>query len=84
MKSEEEIKQLAEEFTNGHYHYRGKDAFVHAYTQCQKDFLKILQEEIKRAFIHGQGNAQMIEIGLERDEVEDYTNSRMLRFTKNL
>ena len=84
MKSEEEIKQLAEEFTNGHYHYRGKDAFVHAYTQCQEYMLKILQEEIKRAFIHGQGNAQMMEAGLERDEVEDYTNSRMLRFTKNL
>ena len=81
MKSKEEIKQLAEEFTNGHYHYRGKDVFIHAYTQCQKDMLKLLQEEIKKAFMHGQVNAQMMEIGLERNEVEEYTNSRMLSFT---
>jgi len=38
-----------------------------------------LRAEIKRAFIHGQGNAQMIEAGLERDEVEDYVNYRMLQ-----
>ena len=36
-----------------------------------------LKKEIERAFIHGQGNAQMMEAGLERDEVEDYVNSRM-------
>jgi hypothetical protein len=33
--------------------------------------------EIKRAFVHGQGNAEMMEAGLERDETEDYVNSRM-------
>ena len=36
-----------------------------------------LEKEIKQAFIHGQGNAQMMEAGLERDETEDYVNSRM-------
>ena len=36
-----------------------------------------LEREIKRAFVHGQGNAEMMEAGLERDETEDYVNSRM-------
>ena len=35
-----------------------------------------LEKEIKLAFIHGQGNAEMMESGLERDETEDYFNSR--------
>ena len=36
-----------------------------------------LKKEIEQAFIHGQSNAQMMEAGLERDETEDYVNSRM-------
>jgi hypothetical protein len=36
-----------------------------------------LEREIKQAFVHGQGNAEMMEAGLERDETEDYVNSRM-------
>ena len=36
-----------------------------------------LEREIKRAFVHGQGNAEMMKAGLERDETEDYVNSRM-------
>jgi hypothetical protein len=36
-----------------------------------------LQKEIRQAFIHGQGNKEMMEAGLERDETEDYVNSRM-------
>ena len=36
-----------------------------------------LKQEIKQAFIHGQGNKEMMEAGLERDETEDYVNSRM-------
>ena len=36
-----------------------------------------LEKEIKQAFIHGQGNLEMMEAGLERDETEDYVNSRM-------
>lgn len=41
-----------------------------------------LISEIRRAFMHGQGNGQMMEVGLERDEVDDYTNSRMLSLNK--
>lgn len=33
--------------------------------------------EIKRAFVHGQGNLEMMKAGLERDETDDYVNSRM-------
>ena len=36
-----------------------------------------LEKEIKKAFIHEQGNREMMEAGLERDETEDYVNSRM-------
>jgi hypothetical protein len=36
-----------------------------------------LEKEIKQAFICGQGNVEMMEAGLERDEKEDYVNSRM-------
>ena len=36
-----------------------------------------LEKEIKQAFIHGQGNKEMMEAGLERDETEDYVKSRM-------
>jgi hypothetical protein len=90
MKSKEEIEQLAEQSNVE----RGIDSaksmlereyvlgYTTAYTQCQEDMLKILKEEIKRAFIHGQGNAQMMEAGLERDEVEEYSNWRMLSINK--
>jgi hypothetical protein len=37
-----------------------------------------LRAEIKRAYMYGQRNAEMMEAGLERDEVEDYVNYRML------
>ena len=55
MKTQEEIEQLAEEFTNGHYHYRGKDAFIHAYTKCQEDMVdkKYTEEDMLKAIIYG-------------------------------
>ena len=37
-----------------------------------------LEKEIRQAFIHGQRNNEMMEAGLERDETEDYVNSRMI------
>ena len=42
-----------------------------------------LEKEIKQAFIHGQGNKEMMEAGLERDETEDYVNSRMKSLLKS-
>jgi hypothetical protein len=36
-----------------------------------------LEKEINQAFIHGQVNQEMMEAGLEKDETEDYVNSRM-------
>ena len=36
-----------------------------------------LEKEIRQAFVHGQGNKGLMEAGLERDETEDYVNSRM-------
>lgn len=95
MKSKEEIEQLAIDYAKTQV-VRGKNLpewddkteqliaryFTKGYTQCQEDMLKILKEEIKRAFIHGQGNAQMMEAGLERDEIEDYIYYRMLTLNK--
>jgi|LakMenE01Jun11ns_1017448.scaffolds.fasta_scaffold9893399_7 hypothetical protein len=85
MKSKEEVQQLADEFTtrdHAHYFYRGRDAYLNGYIQCQQDIIELLRVEIHRAFIHGQGNAQMMEAGLERDEVEEYVNWRMLSLNK--
>ena len=44
----------------------------------ERDITQILKEELERAFKHGQTNAQMMEAGLERDEVNEYVNFRML------
>jgi hypothetical protein len=38
---------------------------------------------MKRAYKYGQSNSEMMEAGLERDEVEEYVNFRMLTITKN-
>jgi len=36
-----------------------------------------LEKEIRQAFVYGQGNRALMEVGLEKDETEDYVNSRM-------
>jgi hypothetical protein len=94
MKNKEEVQQLAEQDFNdrqecGHYELADLksrdyyyDGFFNGYTQCQQDMVELLRVEIHRAFIHGQGNAQMMEAGLERDEVEEYVNWRMLSLNK--
>jgi hypothetical protein len=43
-----------------------------------------LEKEIKQAFIHGQGNREMMELGLERDETEDYVGNRMRILLKQI
>jgi hypothetical protein len=80
MKTQEEIEQLAEKYWAKQPY--NEDAYVVGYTKCQEDMIKILKEEIKIAFIHGQGNGIMMEAGLERDETEDYVNNRMLSLNK--
>jgi hypothetical protein len=57
-------------------------AYKKGYTQCQEDMLILLRSEIKRAYQYGQTNAQMMEAGLERDEIEEYVSFRMLSFKK--
>jgi len=45
MKTQEEIELMADEFTTrnyGHYYYRGKDAYIKAYTKCQEDMFDSL------------------------------------------
>ena len=47
-------------------------------TLTQEDF----EKEIRQAFVHGQGNRALMEVGLERDETEDYVSSRMRSLLK--
>ncbi len=88
MKTPEEIKRLGNQWAldNADETMATNSAlnkgFRGGYTQCQEDMIEIFKEEIRRAFIHGQGNAQMMEAGLERDETKDYINSRMLSLNK--
>jgi hypothetical protein len=82
MKTQEEIEQLLTDVYGSSISTIGKELFVKGYTQCQQDIVELLRVEIHRAFIHGQGNAQMMEAGLERDEVEEYVNWRMLSLNK--
>jgi hypothetical protein len=87
MKTQEEIEQLANEYTNGKsssdvFKDAHKNDFIKGYTQCQEDVMELLESEIRRAYIHGQGNGQMMEAGLEQNEVEGYTNWRMRTLNK--
>jgi len=65
MKTIEQIKQLAEDFTtkdHGHYHYRGKDCFVRGYVdgyiQGQEDMAdkRYTEEDLMSAFNAGINN----------------------------
>jgi hypothetical protein len=53
------------------------------YSEAQEMQTKQLTDEMKRAYKYGQSNSEMMEAGLERDEVEEYANFRMLTITKN-
>jgi hypothetical protein len=53
------------------------------YSEAQEMQTQQLTDEMKRAYKYGQSNAEMMESGLERDEVEEYVNFRMLTITKN-
>lgn len=83
MKTKEEIEQLAQLTYPKDSDIDEYCGFIKGYNQCQEDMAELLKAEIRRAYIHGQGNAQGMAAGLERDEVEDYTNWRMLSLTKN-
>ena len=82
MKTQEEIEQLAYKYAIIDFDDYAFSGYVKGYTQCQENMIKLLREEIKIAFIHGQGNGIMMEAGLERDETEDYVNNRMLSLNK--
>jgi hypothetical protein len=43
-----------------------------------------LREEMLRAYMYGQTNAEMMEAGLERSENEEYVNWRMLALNKQI
>jgi hypothetical protein len=54
MKTQEEIELMADEFTTrdySHYYYRGKDAYIKAYTKCQEDmFDSLLANTLRRLY----------------------------------
>ena len=82
MKTKEEIEKLAydaaiKEYKDDGALGTGWDDYKYGFSDCYTQYQILLKEEIRKAFIHGQGNAQMMEAGLERDEVDDYVNSRL-------
>jgi hypothetical protein len=78
MKTQEEVKQLADDYSEVSFNKRDLyEGYVDGYTQCQQDFMELLESEIRRAFIHGKSNGKNIEAGLEINMTEDYTNWRM-------
>ena len=89
MKTKEEIEQLGSKYATTHEDvsdnlskYLVSACFQDGYIQCQEDMIILLRSEIKRAYQYGQTNAQMMEAGLERDEIEEYVSFRMLSFKK--
>ena len=83
MKTQEEIKQEANDYSEVSFNKRDLyEGYVDGYTQCQEDFIELLESEIRRAFIHGQGNGKMMEAGLEINMTDDYTNWRMRTLNK--
>jgi len=83
MKTQEEIKQEANDYADVSFNKRDLyEGYVGGYTQCQEDVMELLESEIRIAFIHGQSNGKMMEAGLERDEIDDYINSRMRTLNK--
>ena len=83
MKTQEEIKQEANDYSDVSFNKRDLyEGYVDGYTQCQEDVMELLESEIRREFIHGQGNGKMMEAGLEINEVEGYTNWRMIILNK--
>ena len=82
MKTKEEIDKLAVNFANDAHGSPTavflEKGFKNGYTQCQEDLAELLRAEIHRAFMYGQRNGEMMEVGLERDEIEEYVNYRML------
>ena len=88
MKSLEEIQQLAKDSWEGcdgcdeNDKYFFVKGFGCAYRQLKEDMVKLLEIEIYKAFMYGQRNGEMMEVGLERDEIEEYFNYRMLLLNK--
>ena len=88
MKTKEEIEQIAEQYVWGGVYLTEQEkqqteiAYMTGYNQRQEDMIILLRSEIKRAYQYGQINAQMMEVGIERDEIEEYVNYRMLSFKK--
>jgi len=57
-------------------------AIAHLYSAGEEVSDLDIEKEMRQAFIHGQGNREMMEAGLERDEVDDYIRSRMYAISK--
>ena len=84
MKTIEQIKQLAEDFTtkdHGHYHYRGKDCFVKGYTQCQEDMAdkKYTEEDVIKAIEMAREGIRVTRISEWETEKEfDYNDYQII------
>jgi len=82
---EDDVEKLADalgfyDSTEDNKGNRTAKAFIAGYNKAKEKYKyteEDLKNEIIRAFKYGQSNAEMMEAGLERNEVDDYTNNRI-------
>jgi hypothetical protein len=67
------IQDKAEDFTNGHYHYRGKDAFIHGYKQGQENIkgIKYSEEDMRELYAYAKNDNTNIEDYLQALNKQD-------------
>jgi hypothetical protein len=67
------IQDKAETFTNSHYHYRGKDAFIHGYKQGQEDIkgIKYSEEDMRELYAYAKRDDSNLEDYLQALNKQD-------------
>jgi hypothetical protein len=67
------IEDKAEDFTNGHYHYRGKDAFIHGYKQGQENTkaMRYTEEDMRELYTYAKRDDSNLEDYLQALNKQD-------------
>lgn len=84
----EQYSSMCEDVSGKIGKYLVKAVYQDGYLKSMKDnkdkrfTIEDMKREIRNAFIHGQGNQQQMEAGLEGDETETFTNYRLMSLDK--
>ena len=67
------IQDKAEAFTDGHYHYRGKDAFIEGYKQSQEDTkgIRYTEEDMRELYAYAKNDNTNLEDYLQALNKQD-------------